>query len=70
LPGPFRPRQDRPTLDAIEAAINPIDAPRNAGVLRFEKAEALLDLDHGSLQIGNIAPDGTEMLEDQIGAFV
>jgi hypothetical protein len=34
------------------------------------RTQALLDLDHGGLEIGDVAPDGTEMLNDQVGAFV
>jgi hypothetical protein len=34
------------------------------------RTQALLDLDHGGLEIGDVAPDRTQMLNDQVDAFV
>jgi len=59
-----------PALDAIEAAVDPIDPAGDAGVLRLEKTEPLLHLDHRRLQLPDLAPDGTEMFEDQVGTIV
>jgi hypothetical protein len=47
---------------SLEAVVDPVDATRNAGVLRFEKPEPFLNLDHRRFEVADIAADGSEML--------
>src|SRR4029077_14291478 len=42
-----------PAHDALEAAIDPVDATRNACVSRFEKARPFLDLDGRCLEVAD-----------------
>ena len=58
-----------PPLEALETAVDPVDAARDAGVLRFEEPEAFLDLDHRCLEVTNIVADSSEVFEDQVAAF-
>ena len=59
-----------PTRDQGDVAGHLVNSARQIGVLTFEEADALLDLDQLGLDLRDIATDRLEMIEDQIGSFV
>jgi hypothetical protein len=48
-------------------ARDPIDTPRNIGILRLERPEPLFDLDQIGFHFRDIAAKRAEMLEDPVG---
>ena len=59
-----------PAFDQDDVAGHSVDPARQIGILTFEEADALLDLDQIGLDLRHIATDSLEMLENQIGSFV
>jgi len=59
-----------PAFDQDDVAAHSVDPARQIGILTFEEADVLLDLDQIGLDLRDIATDNPEMLEDQIGSFV
>ena len=53
-------------LDTLYTLIHPIEAAGDAGVLVFEDAEPLFHLDHILSHALDGAPNGAEMLKDEI----
>jgi hypothetical protein len=56
-------------LDQRDVAGDPVHPAKNIGILGFEPAEPLFDLDQIGFDLGNIAANGAEVLEDQIGVI-
>jgi hypothetical protein len=59
-----------PGLDQGDVAGHSVDRARQIGILTFEGADALLDLDQLGPDLRDIATDSPELLKNQIGSFV